>query len=136
MSFYPLLVQLDDRPCVVVGGGAVGERKVQGLLDAGARVTVVSPSLTASLAALAEAGRIGHVARVYRPGDLEGAALAFAAVGDPAVTEALVCEAARALGRHAHAVLGRSMQPVPARGVATSVAGGGRYVDDDAVVRR
>jgi siroheme synthase-like protein len=64
---------------VVIGGGAVAERKVAALLDAGAVVTVVSPALSPGLAALVAAGRVAHVARGYASGDLIGAALAFAA---------------------------------------------------------
>ena len=47
MKFYPLFVRLQGRPCVVIGGGEVAERKVHGLLQAGARVTLISPVLTA-----------------------------------------------------------------------------------------
>ena len=48
MSFYPVFLQLQGRRGVVVGGGAVAEQKVVGLLEAGARVTVVSPDLTST----------------------------------------------------------------------------------------
>jgi siroheme synthase (precorrin-2 oxidase/ferrochelatase) len=58
MKTYPLFALLEDRACLVVGGGAVGERKVQDLLRAGARVTVVSRETDAAqLADLADAGR-------------------------------------------------------------------------------
>ena len=57
MGYYPVFLEMKDRPCVVVGGGAVAERKVEGLLAAGARVTVVGPELTPALAALREEGR-------------------------------------------------------------------------------
>jgi precorrin-2 dehydrogenase / sirohydrochlorin ferrochelatase len=95
MGFYPLLLELEGRPCLVVGGGPVGERKVEGLLAVGAVVTVVSPDLTPALTALAQAGRITHVARPYRDGDLEGAALVFTALGDPRATAAVAEEARR-----------------------------------------
>jgi siroheme synthase-like protein len=75
----------------------VAERKVDGLLEAGARVTVVSPRLTDRLARLAGEGRLDWVPSRYRHGDLAGAALAFVAVGDAAVTRA-VAEEARDLG--------------------------------------
>src|SRR5205823_15049595 len=93
--FYPLLLELEGRPCVVVGGGPVGERKVEGLLAVGAAVTVVSPDVTPTLAKLAEAGRIILVERPYRPGDLHGAALVFTALGDPRATAAVAEEARR-----------------------------------------
>ena len=94
MGFYPLLLELEGRPVVVVGGGVVGERKVEGLLAVGAAVTVVSPDVTPALSALAEAGRITLVRRPYRDGDLEGAALVFTALDDPRAT-APVAEDAR-----------------------------------------
>ena len=43
MGFYPIVLELRDRPVLVVGGGSVAERKVDGLLQAGARPTLVSP---------------------------------------------------------------------------------------------
>jgi len=85
MALFPLFVEMEGRPCVVLGGGAVAERKVEGLLAAGAVVTVVSPALSPGLATHASGGRITHVARPYAEGDLAGAALAFAATDDGAV---------------------------------------------------
>jgi len=93
MGFYPVFLDLSDRRCLVVGGGTVAERRVESLLEAGAAVTLVSPTLTPALAALAAAGRIRHVARAYEPGDLAGAALAFTAADDPAVSEVVAREA-------------------------------------------
>jgi precorrin-2 dehydrogenase/sirohydrochlorin ferrochelatase len=83
---FPLLLDLDGRRVVVIGGGAVAERKVRSVLDCGAVVTVVAPELTVGLRELASSGRLKHEARAYRPGDLDGAALAFVAVGDPEVS--------------------------------------------------
>jgi precorrin-2 dehydrogenase/sirohydrochlorin ferrochelatase len=54
MSFYPIFLNLEARPCLVVGGGCVAERKVLSLLKAGADVTVISPKLTKVLKALVE----------------------------------------------------------------------------------
>jgi uroporphyrin-III C-methyltransferase / precorrin-2 dehydrogenase / sirohydrochlorin ferrochelatase len=97
MAGYPLVVELAGRPCVVIGGGGVAQRKVDGLLAAGAVVRVVSPTLTDGLAALARAGRIAHVPRRYRRGDLAGSVLAFVAVGDRRVAAA-VCREGRRRG--------------------------------------
>src|SRR5439155_1494261 len=55
VALFPLFVELAGRPCVVIGGGAVAERKVHALLTAGAVVTVVSPALSPALATLADA---------------------------------------------------------------------------------
>ena len=47
--FYPVFLDLRGRPVLVVGGGEVAERKVEALLEAEARVTVVSPEATPAL---------------------------------------------------------------------------------------
>ena len=72
MGYYPIFVEMKDRPCVVVGGGIVAERKVEALLNAGATITVISPSLTGLLHSQVEAGKIRYVGREYRLGDLNG----------------------------------------------------------------
>ena len=73
MTFYPVFLNLRGRRAVVIGGGAVAEQKVLGLLAAGAHVTVVSPEITPRLAELAAAGGIDLRRRPYRSGDLAGA---------------------------------------------------------------
>ncbi len=95
--YYPIFLDLTGRPCVVIGGGSVAERKVRGLLECGARVRVVSPELTEALRGLVEDARIGCVARGYERGDLEGCFLVIAASDDPAVNEG-VWEEASGLG--------------------------------------
>ena len=87
MRSYPInLVGLEDRRCIVVGGGEVAQRKVESLLEAGAeRVVVISPGLTHKLGALLQAKRIEHRPRGYQPGDLEGAFVVIAATDDPTV---------------------------------------------------
>ena len=95
MGFFPVFLKLDGRRCLVVGGGPVAERKVEGLLAAGATVTVVSPALTPRLQALVTARSIRHEPRAYRPGDLAGFALGFAATDDGGVNSALAEEGRR-----------------------------------------
>ncbi len=95
--YYPIFLDLTGRPCVVVGGGSVAERKVRGLLECGARVRVVSPALTEALRGLVEDARIGYVARGYERGDLDGCFLVIAASDDPAINEG-VWEEASGLG--------------------------------------
>lgn len=83
---YPLTVTtLGGCKAVVVGGGTVGERKVRGLLAGEVPVRLVSPSATQQITAWAEAGEIEWIRRRYRDGDLEGAALVFAATDQRAV---------------------------------------------------
>src|SRR5258705_13698164 len=86
IPYYPVALDLADRPCLVVGGGPVAEAKVEGLLAAGARVTVVSPTVTARLAGWAAEGRLTHLVRAYRAEDLGGHQVAFAATDDAAGT--------------------------------------------------
>jgi precorrin-2 dehydrogenase len=93
MGYYPVLLDLTGRRCVMVGGGAIAERRIDGLLAAGARVTVISPRLTRALEALAADGRIEHEARGYREGDLAGADLAFVATDAGEVNAAVAREA-------------------------------------------
>lgn len=92
MTYYPVFLRLGGERCVVIGGGEVAERKVESLLAAGARVTVVAPTLTPGLAEWAARGEIALQQRAYRDGDLDGARLAFAATDD----EILHAELARA----------------------------------------
>jgi uroporphyrin-III C-methyltransferase/precorrin-2 dehydrogenase/sirohydrochlorin ferrochelatase len=92
---YPVGLRLLDRTVVVVGGGQVAHRRVAGLLEARARVTVVSPEVTPALEALVGPGAVTWLRRGYRPGDLEGAWYAVAATDDPAVNAAVAEEAER-----------------------------------------
>jgi precorrin-2 dehydrogenase/sirohydrochlorin ferrochelatase len=92
---YPVFLDLEGRWCLVVGGGTVAAGKARGLLEAGARVLVVSPTLHQILSALAAAAAVIHRAREFRDDDLEGCVLAIAATGRPEVNRA-VCSAARA----------------------------------------
>ena len=91
-EYFPIFLDLAGRPCLVVGGGAVAEGKVAGLLAVKARVTVVSPTLTAHLDALAAAGQIRSLRRPYRHEDLAGHQLAFVASDDPDVSAAVSAE--------------------------------------------
>ncbi len=65
MKTYPIFALIEDRACLVVGGGAVGERKVGDMLMAGARVTVVSRELTPGLFKLAGQGSSGCQGGLY-----------------------------------------------------------------------
>lgn len=91
-KYYPLFLDLADHPCLVVGGGPVAEGKVAGLLAAGARLTVVSPTVNARLAGWAAEGRLIYLAREYRAGDVDGQRLALVATDDAAVTRAVVAD--------------------------------------------
>jgi len=93
--YYPMFADLAGRRCIVVGGGLIAQRKVTTLLGYGARVTVVSPTVTRRLTASARRGTIRHLARRFRPTDLRGTWLVCAATDEQRVNE-LVSRAAGA----------------------------------------
>jgi uroporphyrin-III C-methyltransferase len=95
-AVYPVGLRLVDRSVVVVGGGQVAHRRVAGLLEARARVTLVSPVVTPALEALVAPGSLTWIRRRYEPGDLDGAWYAVAATDDPEVNAAVAEEAERA----------------------------------------
>jgi siroheme synthase-like protein len=82
MPYYPVFLDLSNRPAAVIGGGTIATGKVQGLLAAGAVVTVIAPHLTPALHTLAAEGAFAHWPRAYAPGDLAGAQLAICATND------------------------------------------------------
>lgn len=86
---------MQARQTVVVGGGQVAARKVEGLLDAGAQVTVISPDLVPELQIQADSGLFTYMERAYQDGDLEGALLAIAATDEITVNQAIWAEATR-----------------------------------------
>ena len=95
MAYYPIFVELRDRRCLVVGGGEVAQRKVAGLLAAGARLTVIAPKLTSELQRLLAAGEIECVQREYQEGDLEGFEVCMVATDDGAVNAQVFAEGRR-----------------------------------------
>lgn len=92
-QYFPVCLKIAGRQCLVIGGGRVGERKVQGLLAHSAKVTVISPELSEELAALLRAGMIDWLPRLYQAGDLAEAFLVIAATDDPEVQERIHAEA-------------------------------------------
>ncbi|MBI3793143.1 MAG: bifunctional precorrin-2 dehydrogenase/sirohydrochlorin ferrochelatase [Nitrospinae bacterium] len=92
-KFYPVMMDLRGRKCVVVGGGEVSARKAETLLECGAKVTVVSPELETSLEYLVRNGKISHVKEEYRKGALDGAAIAVAATDREEVNRAVYADA-------------------------------------------
>lgn len=94
MKYYTIcLVGLPSRQTVVVGGGKVAARKVEGLLAAGANIKVISPELTLELQLLVDSDKIAFLPRPYQRGDVEGAFLVIAATDDTAVNQSVWSEA-------------------------------------------
>lgn len=92
MIQYPVNLILDGRRCLVVGGGRVAARKVEGLRACGARVGVVAPEVDP---ALRELPGVRCEERAWEPADLDGAWLVIAATDDPAVNRAVYEEGER-----------------------------------------
>ena len=93
MNYYPAFLNLEGKKAVVIGGGAVAERKVLTLIRAGADVTVVSPRLTKRLLLEKKAHRIQHIPRSYRQGDLKDSFLTIAATDSPEVNTRIAGDA-------------------------------------------
>jgi precorrin-2 dehydrogenase/sirohydrochlorin ferrochelatase len=82
VRYYLAALKLQGKSCLVVGGGPIGAEKIDGLLAAGARVTVVALEAIAEVGALADAGSIELALRAYRPSDLDARFLTVAATSD------------------------------------------------------
>lgn len=92
---YPVNLILDNKACVVIGGGDVACRKIKGLIAAKAKVTVVSPELNEELLAMQNDGQFTWLKRVYKNGDIKGYALAICATDDERINKAAAAEANR-----------------------------------------
>ncbi|RJX41434.1 bifunctional precorrin-2 dehydrogenase/sirohydrochlorin ferrochelatase [Paenibacillus pinisoli] len=93
-GFYPVALRLAGRLCIIVGGGKVAERKLRGLIEAGAdRIELISPDVTREIEACAAGGRLIWRNRPYAQGDLEEAWLLIAATDDHALNASLAEEA-------------------------------------------
>ena len=97
MGYYPIFLQVQAKPVLLVGGGHVALEKIGKLVEAGADVTVVAPALIPPVRAYVDAGRARWLARPVAPGDTEGCALVLIATDDGAVNRA-VADEARARG--------------------------------------
>ncbi|MDJ0805274.1 MAG: siroheme synthase CysG [Gammaproteobacteria bacterium] len=82
MDYFPIFLDIKSKQCLVVGGGAVAERKTASLLKSGADVILISPTLTASLSSWRDAGQLTHIERMFDDRDLTGAHLVIAATSD------------------------------------------------------
>jgi precorrin-2 dehydrogenase / sirohydrochlorin ferrochelatase len=88
-SNYPIMLRLEGKKVVVVGGGKVAARKVSGLLDTGARIIVISPDATDELRELATGGMIEWHEKQFFKQDIYGAFLIFAATNDPELNQSI-----------------------------------------------
>lgn len=94
-SLFPMFLKLTDRQCLVVGAGKVGEPKIGGLLETGARIHVVAREATDVVREWARAERIDLELRAFAPHDLDGAFLAVVATSSRTLNEFVYREAQR-----------------------------------------
>jgi precorrin-2 dehydrogenase len=78
-ELFPIFLKLAERPCLVVGGGAVAEAKMQGLVRCGAHVRVVAPEASPGIRETAGSGHVVWDQRPFVPSDLAGIFLVVAA---------------------------------------------------------
>jgi siroheme synthase-like protein len=96
MAYYPIFIELQDRRCLVIGGGREAQRKVEGLVAAGGRIDIISPALTEDLQRLLADGKIASwQQRDYREGDVEGYEVVMVATDDGAVNAEVSAEGKR-----------------------------------------
>ena len=89
VTFFPMMVKLEGRRCVVVGAGAVAEEKIAGLLPHLPQVTVVSPQATKKIQKQARAGILTWKQRRFRSNDVSESFLVIAATDSAAVNAAV-----------------------------------------------
>jgi siroheme synthase-like protein len=87
VSYFPIVLEMTGRRCLVIGGGAAAERKIARLLEVGAEVTVVSPEVTKTISGWSKSHSIQLKIRCYQSGDLAGYQLVFVATDDDAVND-------------------------------------------------
>ncbi|WP_339264303.1 NAD(P)-dependent oxidoreductase [Solibacillus sp. FSL W7-1472] len=89
MNYFQLMVNIEFKKVVIVGGGHVARQKVEALLPTNAKITVVSPTVTDKLKTYLDEGKAVWKQKLFEPADLDGAALIFAATNDEAVNDAV-----------------------------------------------
>jgi precorrin-2 dehydrogenase / sirohydrochlorin ferrochelatase len=92
-SLFPMFLKLEGKRCLVVGAGKVGEPKIGGLLDTGARVQVIALQASEAVKTCAQAGKITLELRAFTPEDLDGVFLAVVATSSRSVDETIYREA-------------------------------------------
>jgi precorrin-2 dehydrogenase / sirohydrochlorin ferrochelatase len=93
IQYYPIFLDISKKPCLVVGGGKVAERKVRTLITFKAVVILVSPKTTRAISRLYQKGAIEVIEREYMEDDLMGIALVFAATGNEEINARIKADA-------------------------------------------
>jgi len=94
-DYYPVYLDLNEKKCLVIGGGKVAERKVKSLLDCGARIFVVSPVLSAWLEQSAREGKVTAIMRNYTITDLDNAFLVIGATDNHLINDKVAQECSK-----------------------------------------
>jgi precorrin-2 dehydrogenase/sirohydrochlorin ferrochelatase len=99
-GYYPLMLDITEKPCLIVGGGMVAQRKAESLIEAGAVVTVVSPACTEQLEQWERSGRVSIIRNRFSTGMavMREALLVFAATDQTEINTEVRLEA-EALGK-------------------------------------
>lgn len=88
MTVIPIMIELENKKVVVIGGGRIAKRRLDGLFESGALLTVVSPAVTSEIAGWAEEGKITWKLKNFEPKDAEAAFMLVIATDDPTVNAA------------------------------------------------
>jgi precorrin-2 dehydrogenase/sirohydrochlorin ferrochelatase len=92
-KYYPVFLNLNGKTAVVIGGGKTAERKALTLLKAGASVKIISPNITTALEKLKKTGKLTHIKRPYRKGDVKGAFIVIAGTSSQQINTKIAREA-------------------------------------------
>lgn len=87
MDYFPIFCQLNDKPCLLVGGGEIAERKARLLMDAGAQITVIAPEFTEQFSQWQAANKLSCICTAYHPDYLANKWLVIAATDDETVNQ-------------------------------------------------
>jgi precorrin-2 dehydrogenase/sirohydrochlorin ferrochelatase len=88
-SLFPMFLKLEGKRCLVVGAGNVGEPKIGGLIDTGARIRVIALRASEMVQGWAQAGKITLVLRAFDADDLDGTSLAVVATDSRTLNESI-----------------------------------------------
>ncbi|MGP4077355.1 NAD(P)-binding protein [Halobacillus sp. K22] len=87
MAFAPLMVQLENRRAVIIGGGKVACKRARTLIESGAQVTIVSPHLTSELSVMAADSLVEWKKKLFQPNDIKDAYIVVIATNNELVNE-------------------------------------------------
>jgi precorrin-2 dehydrogenase/sirohydrochlorin ferrochelatase len=90
--YYPIYLDIENRPLLIVGGGNVCARKAETMMKYGARVTVVAPRVNAEIAQWENQGLLSVRRKRYEPSDLEDAVIVIASTDDQSVNEQIAAD--------------------------------------------